>query len=97
MPKFNLYARPNPNGTDADRRIELGWSPVEAHGSVQLGVTHIVPGAEQFRDREYFGGDEKEPAQRVWDGQFIDLDRDQINQLIHQLRDARDKAYGRDA
>jgi hypothetical protein len=34
-----------------------------------------------------------EPA---WDGQWIDLDRNGCNQLIRALREARDRAYGRD-
>lgn len=32
----------------------------------------------------------------VWDGQWVDLDRQGVNDLIRALREARDKAYGRD-
>ncbi len=35
-------------------------------------------------------------ADSVWDGQWVDLDRRGINNLIRVLREARDKAYGRD-
>lgn len=35
-------------------------------------------------------------AESVWDGQWVDLDRQGINQLIRALREARDKAFGRD-
>jgi hypothetical protein len=31
-----------------------------------------------------------------WDGWFADLDRQQVNHLIRTLREARDKAFGRD-
>lgn len=32
----------------------------------------------------------------IWDGFFVTLDRHQINQLIRNLRKARDRAFGRD-
>lgn len=34
---------------------------------------------------------------RTDDGIFVDVDRDQINDLIRKLRKARDQAYGADA
>lgn len=37
-----------------------------------------------------------DPDGWTWDGQFTDLDRHGLNQLIRALREARDKAYGRD-
>lgn len=96
MPKVNLYPLPNPDGTDADTRVEVGWTP-HGGGSVQLATTKVQPGAEEFRHREYFGGtDPEEPRRPVWNGWYIDLDRDQINNLIQRLREARDAAYGRD-
>lgn len=36
------------------------------------------------------------PDSSEWDGQWVDLDRRGVNQLIRALREARDKAYGRD-
>jgi hypothetical protein len=32
----------------------------------------------------------------AWRGDFIPLERDQVNHLIRQLRAARDQAYGKD-
>ncbi len=96
MPKINMYGIPNPDQNLADRRIELGWRPFSMGGEMQLGVTKLAEGAEEFRHREYFGATETTPAKPVWVGQFIDLDRNQINQLIRHLKDLRDSAYGRD-
>lgn len=96
MPKINMYGIPNPNSNLADRRIELCWHPASMGGGVQIGLTTVADGAEAFADREYFGGTETESARKVWQGQFMDLDRSQINQLIRHLRECRDKSYGRD-
>jgi hypothetical protein len=35
-------------------------------------------------------------AEPAWGGQWIDLDRNGVNHLIRALREARDRAYGRD-
>lgn len=91
MPREMLYPMPNPDGSNADRRVEIGWSRT---GYVQIATTVLQPGAD--RDSDYFGGTEKEPAQRSWDGQFVDMNRHQINELIRKLRRARDQAFGRD-
>ncbi len=82
MPKTNLYPHPLPNQPDgADSRIEVGWHEY----AVQIATTKLLP-----------SDSENEPAARAWAGQFVDLDRDQINHLIRTLREARDRAFGRD-
>lgn len=89
MPKQMIYPFPNPDGSDADRRIEVGW---QRNLGVQVGTTTVVnPGTIRVGP----GGVEGETAPR-WDGAFVDLDRGQINELIRSLRRARDAAYGRD-
>lgn len=97
MPKINVYPPyPNPDGSNADRRVEVGWHP---NGSVQVGtavrnkvkvdsmpgVTVTVP-----------PGGTVDADGWIWEGQYIDLDRQGINNLIRALREARDKAFGRD-
>jgi hypothetical protein len=93
MPKTNLYPTPRPDQPKgADTRIEIGW---HQHGWVQLATTKLQPGAD--RDLDYVQqASPDDPLVRAWDGWFIDLDRYQINQLIRFLREARDKAFGRD-
>lgn len=92
MPKFNLYPTPLPNQVDgADSRVEVGWSHA---GFVQIATTKLQPGAE--RDAEYVPGTFAGEPKRAWDGECVGLDRDQVNQLIRSLREARDKAFGRD-
>jgi hypothetical protein len=90
MPKVNLYPCPNPDGTDADVRVEVGWHA--GHGAT-IATTKLRPGAD--RHAEYALEDDGE-RYRAWDGEFVDLDRRQINELIRALREARDKAFGRD-
>ena len=90
MPKFNLYPRPLPNQPDGvDTRLEVGWSK----DTLTVAATRLQPNAD--RDREYFTAADGQ-SYRAWDGPFIDLDRGQVNELIRALREARDKAYGRD-
>ena len=91
MPRETIYPRPNPDGTNADRRVEVGWS---RDCYVQIATTKLQPGAD--RDREYVDGSADNPLKHAWDGQWIDLDRHQINELIRHLRRARDAAFGRD-
>ncbi len=97
MPKITVAA----SGDDG-RRVEVGWT---ANGCVQIGTTTrnpikaiqvtgidgttatmVGPGAVATRDEDGW----------TWDGQYTDLDRHGINRLIRALREARDKAYGRD-
>jgi hypothetical protein len=89
MPKQMIYPVPNPDGTDADRRVEVGW---HRDAGVQIATTLLQPGAQ--RDREFIDG--SEPGRFAWDGQYVDLNRPQINELIRALRHARDAAFGRD-
>lgn len=91
MPKQMIYPVPNPDGSDADRRVEVGW---QREMGVQVATTKLQPGAK--RDAEYIEGPTDAPLRHAWDGQWIDLNRYQINQLIRSLRHARDQAYGRD-
>lgn len=94
MPKVNVYPTPLPNQPDgADTRIEVGWSNAPT-GHVQIATTKLQPDAD--REAEYAPGTFAGEPKRAWDGAFVELDRDQINQLIRSLRDARDKAFGRD-
>ncbi len=101
MPKVNVYpSSPNPDSVP-DRRVEVGWHP---HGFVQIGTTVRNP----VKAIKVDGVDGTTATMAVspggtvdedgwtWDGQFTDLDRHSINQLIRALREARDKAYGRD-
>ncbi len=83
MPKTNVYP-PHTEADQATTRIEVCWH----NGGAQIATTSlvnpttIVPG---------------EPAEPEWKSDsFVDLDRRGINTLIRALREARDKAYGRD-
>ncbi len=95
MPKTNVYA-----SRDDSRRVEVGWQP---GGGVQIGSTVRNPvklttpagGITITATGSTPGGTTDEDGW-AWDGQFPDLDRHGINQLIRALREARDKAFGRD-
>jgi len=79
----------------ATRRVELGYTSHDLGGGVQIATTVREHGSDPTR--EYIEtGDPKDPLRRVWDGQFVNLDRGSINQLIRELRIARDKSFGRD-
>lgn len=86
MAKHMIYPTANPDGTDADRRIELQW---QRERGAQIAVTKF--GGVGDRTREY-----TEKGDPTWVGEAVDLTRDQINHLIRQLRAARDQAFGRD-
>lgn len=90
MPKSSFYQNAAPDGTQ-DRRIEVGW---QRDGGVQVGVTALAPGADP--EREYIDVPDGEPPKPAWLGEFIHLDRSQINSVIRALRQARDHAFGRD-
>jgi len=109
MPKHNIYPHPNPDGTDADRRVEVGW---QRDCAVQIGVARLVSGHPKI-DVVYPGspttlgapttfstittsGTALFPGEPTWESQHVELDRDQINRLIRTLREARDAAFGRD-
>lgn len=93
MPKETVYPLPSPDGTDADRRIEVGWSREQY---VQIATTKLQPGADRNRGYIDGNGSPTEPLKHAWDGQWVALERWQINDLIRVLRKARDAAFGRD-
>ncbi|HEX6872670.1 MAG TPA: hypothetical protein VF163_16355 [Micromonosporaceae bacterium] len=109
MPKVNIYATAQP-GVNVEtgevvavtpRRVSIGWSRGQF---AQLGVgTKVDPkdsvlaaidgsGAAIAPDA-YLGDVE---LGEEWKSEWIDLDRQMINQLIRELRKARDEAFGRD-
>lgn len=94
MAKHYLYPHPNPDGTNADSRIELHW---QRDGAVQVASTKWA-GQTDAPDTsmEYLPGTAVNGPALAWDGQFVDLTREQVNHLIKQLRVARDQAFGRD-
>lgn len=107
MPKVNIYPPPSygrivSSGADngqivasnwdeygSTRRIELGYSNLDMGGGAQIATTVREPGRDPSK---YY---ENTPT-GTWNGQFVDLDRAAINQLIRELRIARDKGFGRD-
>lgn len=95
MPKHNIYPTPYPDGTNADRRIELHW---QRERGVQLATTRWAGPAEKVDfGQEFVQPDtDGDPLVPAWRGDFMDLTRDQINHFIKQLRVARDQAFGRD-
>lgn len=106
MPKVNIYEATH-GGVDVEtgkelpapqpRRISIGWSK-DQHA--QLGVGWVDPDAKvpphMGWTKDFITSTELDEAQKVWESQWIDLDRHTINQLIRELRKARDEAFGRD-
>jgi hypothetical protein len=100
MAKHMIYPSANPDGPQ-DRRVEIQWFRDQ---DVRIGVTKCVESADP--NRVYVSGLPTPPTtttsaaspepHEAWEGQFVDLDRSQINHLIRQLRIARDQAYGKD-
>ena len=71
-------------------RIEVGWS---RDMYVQVATTKLGSNSEPVAvDKDMVP---VEP-EGIWDGQWVDLDRHLINELIRVLRRARDQAFGRD-
>jgi hypothetical protein len=95
MPKHNIYPTPNPDGSGADRRIELHW---QRDGGVQLASTRWAgdPAKVDFGQDFVQPNKDGDPLVPAWQGDFADLDRTQLNHLIRQLRTARDQAFGKD-
>lgn len=92
MPKFNIYPQQSDPGADEPaRRISVGYTK----GSyAQVGIAlrlaanpHIAPAA---KADGVFNSDPD------WHTEWVDADRHTINQLIRELRKARDEAFGRD-
>ncbi len=84
MPKTNIYP-PRTQPDEATVRVEVGWH----NGGVQIATTALVnPTTLTLSDTV---------AEPAWKSDsYVDLDRHSINTLIRALREARDKAYGRD-
>jgi len=98
MPKFNIYPPPNPGGWDergATRRVEVGYTTRDNGGGVQIATSVRAEAAEPGRD--FYDPGDGGPLKPAWEGQFVNLDRAGINELIRHLRTARDKAFGADA
>ncbi len=97
MATHNIYPHPNPDGSNADSRIELQW---QRGGDVRIASTKWRGEGAPDTAQVYLPGSHTGTAASglplAWDGQFIPLDRDQVNHLIRQLRAARDQAFGRD-
>ena len=89
MPKEMIYELRRGN-EDPGRRIEVGWAR-DLH--VQIATTHKISDAEPT----YMSKDMVPETPETWDGQHVQLERYQINALIHALRRARDQVFGKDA
>ena len=80
MPKEIIYPRHQGDSENPAPWAEVGWN--KDAGYVQI-VTKSADGIEL----------EPTPEGNGW---YVDLNRQQINELIRVLRRARDQAYGRD-
>jgi hypothetical protein len=104
MPKFNIYEPlgsgilPSELAPDVQqRRISVGWSKGR-HAQIGVGVidnTVTVPEQVSWSG-DFLLESEKDESGLKWRSQWVNLDRRTINQLIHELRKARDEAFGRD-
>lgn len=107
MPREIVYAQGLPYGTPEDPGpartiVEVTWARAEASdGHVQI-VTRCVHATDTNvvydpKPGEP-GADEDLVGQRIPRafGVYMDLDRKGINKLIHDLRCARDQAFGKD-
>lgn len=84
MPKAIIKSRyPDPEGGPPETIVRVGWTPGREH----VEVATVMPN-EHVRLPE--------PTLEQSNGWFVQLDRTGINELIRTLRQARDKAYGRD-
>lgn len=94
MPKHNIYQRPGPDGQDSSRRLELHW---QRDTFVSLATTAWAGDLAQVDTaQEFLPSVDDGVMVPAWRGDFIPLERDQVNHLIRQLRAARDQAYGKD-
>ncbi len=100
MPKHYIYPQPNPDGTNAESRLELHW---QRDNGVQITTTkwaglagkvdHDVTYLAEALGTAITTSTAEVPL--AWQGQAVELTRDQINHLIRELRIARDQAYGK--
>jgi hypothetical protein len=102
VPKEAVYSH-----SDQRTKVEVGWARdrfvqvgslrqaepagVVAYTSSDFPVMNTVGAAVVVT-----GGIVPPEPEPEWAGQFVDLDRHGLNQLIRSLRRARDQAYGRD-
>ena len=93
MPKHYIYPKPLPDGTDQRGRLELHW---QRDNYVQLATTHWAGEGSPDTTITYLPGDKGDQPVEAWPGEYVELDREQLNHLIRQLRAARDQAFGRD-
>lgn len=106
MPKESVYAPPTitaleeaekagkPARLAQKRKVSVGWS---RDMYVQIGVCWVDETRkpeDMFNPERAIG--ETDEDDRVWESQWLDLDRHGINELIRKLRRARDAAFGRD-
>jgi hypothetical protein len=99
VPKFNIYPRAGVNvqtGKEcvADRRISVGHSK-GATGYAQLGVGLMVSANPHIAAAAGAASVVNEDPE--WHTEWVTFsDRSMINQLIRELRAARDAAFGKD-
>lgn len=103
MPKVNIY---EPHGGDlppADgvpydgRRVSVGWAK-GTHAQIGIGKVdgNLVVGPQASWSGDFLLEAEKDEHGLPWKTEWVNLDRNTINQLIRELRAARDAAFGRD-
>lgn len=83
MATFNVYSRFNDVRPDGNARVCVQY---DRDRSVTVGVQQAT--ADPLTDGH--------PTYDADGGKWCDLDRNGINTLIRALREARDKAYGKD-
>lgn len=97
MPKHYIYPSADPGGPAPDSRLELSW---QRDQYCRLATTHWTGNGDPDTAITYLA--EQAPRTEVnedalaWPGQWVDLNRDQINHLIRQLRTIRDQVFGKD-
>jgi len=83
MPKTNIY--PPPRGEEGnqlqDTRIEIGW--FKGRTGVTIATTTLTEGSDPTEDHKWFG-------------QYVELTRYELNNMIRALRTARDQSEGKD-
>lgn len=95
MPKERIYGSQLPYGTPEDPGparsvVDVCWSNEAEHVQV---VTKCV---DSQTGERFDQSPENATLINYTDGFYVDLDRRGINDLIRQLRKARDRAFGRD-
>src|SRR5438105_2424601 len=93
MPKETVYGSELPWGEDnpAVSVVQVLWTRDE-HVQVVSRAVHRSDGSDVVPP-----GEEREPGEIFFtDGMYVNLDRRGINELIRDLRRARDQAFGKD-